>query len=190
MGLEEFPADPIWFWWPITFAIASAAAAAHIAATARRNDASSAKFLMLATLAVLSAIVPIVPFAIGLRATCGDTGVGLRLSLVGLSAGFPALVAWAAMLWGLYLVAGGDRANGERYPLILFFGVLAGLVLEFPFSMSSMATYCEGSWSTARTHLVVAGVAAGIIASLVLARMRRARLGVNSAGVVRGSSTT
>ena len=172
MGAETFPADPLWFWWPITYAIAAAAAAVHIAATARRNGASPAKRLVLAALAVLSAAVPIVPFAIGFGAACGDTGLGPRLSLVGLCAGFPALVAWAAILWGLYLTAGGDRAN-DRYPLVLFFGVLAGMVLEFPFSMSSMATYCEGSWSTARAHLVVAGVGAGLMASLVLAVARR-----------------
>jgi hypothetical protein len=172
VGPEDFPADPIWFWWPITYAIASAAAAAHIAGTARRNDVPPARRLVLAGVAVLSTAVPIVPFAIGFGAGCGDTGLGPRLSLVGLSAGFPALVAWAAILWGLYLAAGGNRAN-EKYPLILFFGVLAGMVLEFPFSMSSMATYCEGSWSTARTHLVVAGGSAGIVASLVLALVRR-----------------
>ncbi len=168
MGADDFPADPVWFWWPITFAIASAAAAAHIAGTARRNGAPPARLLTLAGLAVLSAALPIVPFGIGFGATCGDTGLGPRLNLVGLSAGFPALVAWVAILWGLYLAAGGNRAHGERYPLILFFGVLAGMVLEFPFSMSSMATYCEGSWSTARTHLVVAGVCAGMTAGLLL----------------------
>ena len=186
MGPEDFPADPLWFWWPITYAIAASAAAAHIVVTARRNDAPPARLLVLAALAVLSAAVPIVPFAIGFGATCGDTGLGPRLSLVGLCAGFPALVAWAAILWGLYLAAGGDRAN--KYPLVLFFGVLAGMVLEFPFSMSSMATYCEGSWSTARTHLVVAGACAGMTAGLMLALARRIRsshvpnLAVNRAG--------
>lgn len=128
-------------------------------------------------MAVFSVAVPIIPFMIGSGATCSDTGLGLRLNLYALLAGFPALVAWVAVLWGLYVAAGGNRANGERYPLILFFGVLAGMVVEFPFSMSSIDTYCQGSWRGARVHLVAAGVCAGIVGSLVLALVGRVHQG-------------
>ena len=163
----------MWFWWPLTFAVAAVGTAAHIAGTARRNDAPPARLVVLAGMGVLSAAVPIIPFMIGSGATCSDTGLGLRLNLYALLAGFPALVAWVAILWGLYLTAGGDRTYGERYPIILFFGVLAGMVLEFPFSMSSIDTYCQGSWGGARIHLVVAGVCAGIVGIVVFAVVRR-----------------
>ena len=128
----------MWFWWPLTFAVAAAGTAAYIAGTARRNDAPPARVVVLAGMTVLSVAVPIIPFMIGSGATCSDTGLGLRLNLYALLAGFPALVAWAAILWGLYVRAGGDRTYGERYPLMPFFGVLAGMVLEFPFSVSSI----------------------------------------------------
>ena len=189
MNPEEFgPGDPLWFWWPLTFAVAAVGAAAHIAGTARRNNAPPARLLVFAGLAVLSAAVAIIPFMIGSGATCSDTGLGLRLNLYALLAGFPALVAWVAMLWGLYVTAGGDRAYGERYPLILFFGVLAGMVLEFPFSMSSIDTYCQGSWRGARIHLVAAGLGAGIVGSLVLTLGGRVNgpAGSESSGRTRG----
>lgn len=128
---------------------------------------------------MVSAGVPILPFMMGFGAGCSDTGLAPRLNLYAVLTGFPALVAWVAIVWALYLSAGGDRAYGERYPLILFFGVLAGMVLEFPFSMSSMDTYCHGSWSGARIHLLVAGVCAGIAGILVSALVGR----VNGAAV-------
>ena len=139
-------------------------------------------------MAVLSAAIPKSAFMLGSGATCSDTGLGFRLNLYALLAGFPALVAWVAILWVLYVAAGGDRANGERYPLIVFFGVLAGMVLEFPFSMSSIDSYCQGSWRGARVHLVAAGVCAGIVGSLVSALVGRVKgpAGSEASGRTRG----
>ena len=78
-----------------------------------------------------------------------------------------------AIISRLYLAAGGDQGYAERYPLTLFFGIIAGMVLEFVFSMSSMDNYCQGSWAVARTHLMAAGVCAVIVGGLVSAVMWR-----------------
>ena len=138
MNHGEFgPGDPMWFWWPLTFAVAAAGTAAHIAGTARRNNAPPARVVVLAGMTVVSVAVPIIPFMIGSGATCSDTGLGLRLNLYALLAGFPALVAWAAILWGLYVRAGGDRTYGERYPLMPS-SEFSPAWLEFPFAVSSI----------------------------------------------------
>ncbi len=125
-----------------------------------------------------SAAIPIIPLTIGLGAACSDTGLGPAVNLYGLMSGLPALVIWVAVVWRLYMVAGGDARYAERHPLVLFFGTLGGMVLEFPFSMASMEVYCQrSSWAGARNHLAVAALGALIVCGVVSADMRRKRAG-------------
>lgn len=165
------PPDTVWFWWPVAFAIITGSVATHITQVARRNSRTPGKPVGLGAIAVLSVAIPIVPLTIGFGAACSDTGLAANMNLYGILAGFPALVLWTAVLWRLYVAAGGDPGYVERYPLIIFFASIAGMVLEFVFSMQSISVYCEGSWSAARLHLITAGlcaVGAGCVVSALM----------------------
>lgn len=149
--------DPLWFYWPITFATAASIAVGRLI----RGPGG----LGLAAVAGVSVFLPVVPLWLGLSVTCDDGTHFLDFNAIALGVGAGAVVVWLYIVSRLYGLAGQSRPEIDRSVLTMFAGILVGLGVEFLASTISVETYCGRSTTGMLVQLVVAAlvsIAAGV----------------------------
>lgn len=155
--------DPVWFFWPVTFAIVAALAVHHLL---RRR---AWWFVVLAVVSVGVHVLPLT-LAIPIRCSDGDAVPNLRIAALGL--GLLGIVAWLAILARLQERAGDTRADAERR--VLWSGALLvpGMVVEFAVSGITLAVSCSGTSEPVIAHLAVAAVVFTVVGGSALLRPR------------------
>ena len=156
--MENSFGDPVWFFWPVTFALLAGIAAHRLL---RRGAVGSA------TLAVAALALPVVPLGFALPVYCGDDDAGLDLRPVPLAVGLLAVVAWLAIVFWLRVRAGDDREAADRSVLWSAAALVPLGFIEFGASALTLFDYCKEGQNTSRiAHLLAAG---GVVAVAVLA---------------------
>lgn len=155
--------DPVWFFWPVTFAIVAAIAVQRLL---RRRA------WWLAVVAVVSVAVPILPLTLAIPIRCSDETAVPDLRIVALGLGPLGIVGWLAILARLQERAGDTRADAERK--VLWSGALLvlGMLVEFVASAITLAVRCTGTTEPVIAHLAVAGVVFTVVAGAALLRDR------------------
>lgn len=139
--------DPVWFLWPITFALF---AGFPVGRLARRGSA---------LVAAASVLLAVVPLTFALPVYCGDDDAGLDLSPIPLGMGLLGIVAWLAIAAKLRVAAGEDQAKVERGVLWIAAALVPLGVVELLASAVTLMDYCgEGENTSRLAHLAVAGV--------------------------------
>ena len=161
--------DVAWFYWPVTFAIAMGVAVGRLVRLARGVSAAPSARVRLGAIAIASVGLPVVPLWLGMSIQCADGTQFHDFRLALIIAGFAGIVAWLFILSKLYVTAGEEDDRVERATLLMFFGLVVGMALEFVASTITIEVYCSGDRSGLVGQLAVA-VALGLIAALAWSR--------------------
>ena len=153
--------DPVWFFWPVTFAMVAAIAVHRLL---RRRAWWSA------VVAVVAVAVPVVPLIVAMPVVCSDDNAALDLRIVAFGLGLLGIVAWLAILARLQARAGDTRADAERKVLWSGAGLVPGMLVEFVASAVTLAVRCGGTSEPVRAHLAVAVVVFTVGAGSALLR--------------------
>jgi hypothetical protein len=153
--------DPVWFFWPVTFAVVAAIAVHRLL----RRRAWWA-----AVVAVVSVAVPVLPLMLAIPIRCSDDDAVLDLRIVALGLGLLGIVGWLAILARLQERAGDTRSDAERK--VLWSGALLvpGMLVEYVASAITLAVRCGGSSEPVIAHLAVAAAVFTMIAGSGLLR--------------------
>jgi hypothetical protein len=166
----------VWFYWPITVAVAGAFLAVHLYFSARRNDRSVASGAGLAALGALSVALPVIPLAVALSPGCSDTGTATFFTprwvvvagLVGL---------WVAMLAALYSAAGTSFRSSVTWAIGVPLCAGVAAALEYPLSEGLLTAYCNDTMPGVFTiEVIVAIVIAVAVAATMMWWIRRRAL--------------
>lgn len=161
--------DVAWFYWPVTFAIAMGVAVGRLVRLGRGVSAGSSARVIMGVIAIASVALPIVPLWRGLSTECADGTQFHDFNLPLIFAGFAGIIAWLFILSKLYVAAGEEDHGVERATLVMFFGLVVGMALEFFASTITIEVYCSGDRSGLVGQLAVA-VALGLISAGLVAR--------------------
>ena len=161
--------DLAWFYWPVTFAIAVGVALGRLVRLARGVSAGPSARVRLDVIAIASVALPVVPLWRGMSTECADGTQFHDFNLALIFAGFAGIIAWLFILSKLYDVAGEEDNRAERATLVMFFGLVVGMALEFVASTITIEVYCSGDRSWLVGQLAVA-VALGLMAALAWSR--------------------
>jgi hypothetical protein len=155
--------NPVWFFWPVTFASVAAIAVHRLL---RRRA------WWLAVVAVVSVAVPILPLTLAIPISCSDEDAVPDLRIVPLGLGLLGIVGWLAILARLQERAGDTRADAERK--VLWSGALLvpGMLVEFVASAITLAVRCTGTSEPVIARLAVAAVVFTVVAGSALLRPR------------------
>ena len=158
--------ETIWFYWPVTFALVAAMNLRHLA---RRRAFQSA------ALGLAAVVLPLVPRIPTMRIRCHEDGQSLdSLFGYGLLQGVSlfAFIAWLAVLAGLRVRAGDERAAADRTALWSAGVLFVGVPIEGVLSFSAMEGYCLGLDRWPAVHLAVAATV--LLAGIATGAMRQA----------------
>ena len=134
--------QPLWFFWPGTFAVAAAVVAARAAMLARASGRSRGACFGLAATPFVALALPVVPMTIGIQVACADGTHFTSFNAIALVFGVVGILVWLGIVRTLYVVAGLSREELER-PLGVLGGLLAvGMLVEFVVSSVSLEGYC------------------------------------------------
>lgn len=148
--MENSFADPIWFLWPVTFALLAGFPAGRLG---RRGRPWSA------VVAAASVLLAVAPLTFAVPVSCGDDTAGLDLSPIPLGVGLLGIVAWLAVVTRLRVAAGEDRPKVERGVLWVAATLVPLGFVELIASAVTLAVYCgEGENASRLAHLGVAAV--------------------------------
>ena len=161
--------DVAWFYWPVTFAMAMGVAVGRLVRLRRGVSAGPSAWVLLGVIAIASAALPVVPLWRGMSTQCDDGTQFHDFNLPLIFAGFGGIIAWLFILSKLYVAAGEEDHRVERATLVMFFGLVVGMALEFVASAVTIEVYCSGDRSWLVGQLAVA-VALGLIAALAWSR--------------------
>ncbi len=155
--------NPVWFFWPVTFAIVAAITVHRLL---RRRA------WWLAVVAVVSVTMPVLPLTLAIPIRCSDDDAVPDLRIVALGLGLLGIVGWLAILARVQERAGDTRADAERK--VLWSGALLvpGMLVEFVASAVTLAVRCTGTTEPLIAHLAVAGVVFTVVAGAGLLRDR------------------
>ena len=149
--MENSFGDPVWFLWPVSFALFAGFPAGRLGQRGTRWSA---------VLAAASVLLAVVPLTFAVPVSCGDDTAGLDLSPVPLVMGLLGVVGWLAVASKLRVAAGEDQATVEHGVLWVAGALVALGFVEFGASFMTLTVYCtEGENSSRVAHLVAAGVA-------------------------------
>ena len=155
--------DPVWFMWPVTFAIVAAIAVHRLI----RRRAWWA-----AVVAVVSLVVPVLPLILAIPIRCSDEDAVPDLRIVALGLGLLGIVGWLAILARLQERVGDTRSDAERKVLWSGAFLVPGMLVEFVASAITLAVRCGGSSEPVIAHLAVAAVVFTVVAGSGLLRGR------------------
>jgi hypothetical protein len=155
--------DPVWFFWPVTFASVAAIAVHRLL----RHRA-----WWLAVVAVVSVAVPILPLTLAIPIRCSDEDAVPDLRIVALGLGLLGFVGWLAILSRLQERSGDTRADAERKVLWSGGLLVPGMLVEFVASAITLAVRCTGTSEPVIAHLGVAAVVFTVVAGSALLRPR------------------
>ncbi len=161
--------DVAWFYWPVTFAIAMGVAVGRLLRLGRGVSAGRSARVIMGVIAIASVALPVVPLWRGMSTECADGTQFHDFNLPLIFAGFAGIIAWLFILSKLYLAAGEEDHRVERATLVMFFGLVVGMALEFVASTVTIEVSCSGDRSWLVGQLAV-GVALGLIAALAWSR--------------------
>jgi hypothetical protein len=155
--------DPLWFFWPVTFAIVAAIAVHRLL---RRRAWWSA------VVAVVSVAVPVLPLTLAIPIRCSDDDAVPDLRIVALGLGLLGIIGWLAILARLQERAGDTRGEAERK--VLWSGALLvpGMLVEYVASAITLAVRCTGTSEPVIAHLAIAAVVFTVVAGSALLRGR------------------
>ncbi|HWI04807.1 MAG TPA: hypothetical protein VNT52_13435 [Acidimicrobiales bacterium] len=155
--------DPVWFFWPVTFAIVGAIAVHRLL---RRRAWWSA------AVAMVSVAVPVLPLTLAIPIRCSDEDAVPDLRIVALGLGLLGIVGWLAILARLQERAGDTRADAERKTLWSGALLVPGMLVEFVASAITLAVRCSGTSEPVIAHLAVAALVFAVVAGSALLRDR------------------
>jgi hypothetical protein len=155
--VENSFGDPVWFLWPVTFALLAGTACRRLL---RRGAVGAA------ALVVVALALPVVPLTWAIPVSCGDDTAFLDLRPAALGLGLLGIVAWFAVVFRARVRAGDDRDEADRGVLWGAAAMVGLMVLEFIPSVLTMADYCIDGDSPARLAHLGAAVAAFAIAGI------------------------
>lgn len=158
-----------WFYWPVTFAIAIGVAVGRLVRLGRGVLAGPSAQVRIGTIALAPVALPVVPFWLGMSTQCADGTQFHDFNLALIAAGLAGIIAWLFILSRLYVAAGEADIRVERVTLVMFFGLLLGMALEFLVSTITIEGYCNGARSGLVGQVAVA-VALGLMAALASLR--------------------
>lgn len=167
---------PVWFYWPISFAVAAGYAAARVSRIARDVGGRTGSAGLVAPL-LLATAIPVIPLTFAMGERCSDDSHVLTANIPLLGAGFLGLVAWLAIVARLYRTAGDDSAKAERRIVVMLCALLLGMAVEFIYSALSLSAFCTGSSTGMYSQLFVAAVISAAVAGTVWARGMKTNAG-------------
>ena len=142
-----------WFPWPVTALVAVALTAVHLYGSASRSGRPAS--LALGSVAAFTLLM--VPLALSVNAGCTDTGGGVELRSSWLLASGGGAVMAFAVLGLLYSAAGLPSDQAVLFAVAIMAATGVGLLVEYAFSLFSLAVYCEdGSLSVLYGELIFA----------------------------------
>ncbi len=156
-------ADPVWFFWPVTFAMVGAIAVHRLV---RRRAWWSA------VVAVVAVALPVVPLTLAIPIRCSDEDAVPDLRIVALGLGLLGIVGWLAILARLQERAGATRADAERKVLWSAALLVPGMLVEYVASAITLAVRCNGTSEPMFAHLAVAATVFAVGAGSALLRVR------------------
>ena len=137
--------DVVWFYWPVTFAIAAGIAVGRLVRLGSGGYAGQSATVPLSVMAIASAALPVVPLWLGISVSCDDGTQFLDFNGVYLGAGVVGIIVWLFILSRLYNSAGEEPYRVERNTLTMFGGLVIGMALEFLASTVSIEGLCSDS---------------------------------------------
>ncbi len=141
--------DPVWFFWPVTFALVCAVTVHRLVQT---REWGAAAF------AVASVALPAVPLTLAIPVRCSDGDAVLDLGIPVLGLGLLGAVAWLAVLARLGERAGDTRTASDRRALISAIVLVPLMLVEYVASSITLAVRCNGTSEPMAWHLSVAAV--------------------------------
>ena len=155
-----------WFPWPVTATVVFTLTTCHLYGAASRDDRPSGTRAALALGCLAALALPVVPLALSVRAVCSDTGGGLELSASWLLAAVLGAIISAAVLGWLYTKGG---AVGWLPAAIIPAAGLAAVV-EYGFSLFTLAVYCEDNLLAVLYGQLLAGGIASVVGGWLVIR--------------------
>lgn len=135
------PADPVWYFWPITTAVLATALAIHLYYLADRNG-RQAMGVPLPVLGVVSLSIPFVALSFSLHnVACTDTGQSVDFT-PGLLV-VVAVITWTGILCALYKAAGHASAQAAQAAFTVLLATAVAVVVEVFVSTAGLEGYCN-----------------------------------------------